>query len=144
MSCLQAALAPTLGLAVGERAERVDFDPYTGDYRVFSLALAVTPSGGETLALELHRHAPGLERRIFPVLSLTVSAPDALGKCAVEALQSDAGLDACALAQWMPSLATIAAALKDGQRPGDRVLQPFLSKRAQVLWAQAPHKGMAS
>lgn len=130
------ALADTLNLAVGERAEMVDVDPASGDYRVFHLGAAATPSGGETLTFELHRQGPGFERRLFNVLSLTLGARGPDGACPVEAFACDAGAGPEDLPHLLPRLARIASALQRRQRPEDALVLSFLSKPAQALWMQ--------
>lgn len=144
MTHLQGTLAMTLGLVAGERVELAHMDPRNGDYRIFSLMLDTAPHGGETLSFELHRQAPGLGRYIFPVLSCTVSAPDAHGQCRIDALESDAAISAYDLSHHLPDIARISASLRNRQRPEERLLQPFLSERGKILWTQPLHEGMAS
>lgn len=144
MTHLQGTLAATLGLAAGERAELAHMDPRNGDYRVFSLMLDAVPQGGETLSLELHRQASGWGRYIFPVLSFTVSAPDAHGHCHIDALASDAVIAARDLPGRLPDIARIATSLRNKQKPEEKIVQSFLSERGKMLWTQPLHEGMAS
>jgi hypothetical protein len=135
------ALAITLNLVVGERAELVDVNPANGDYRVFHLGIAPTPSGGKTLIFELHRQGNSPERRIFNVLSLTIGHADALGLCPVEAFTCNAGLSATDLPHLLPILAKIAAALQERKRPDDALILPLLSKPAQAMWTKSLVEG---
>lgn len=143
------ALTVTLNLAVGERAQLTDIDPATGDYRVFHLGIAATPEGGATLVFELYRQGPGVERRIFSVLSLAIGAPGADGFCPVKAFTCDAGAnpDGFGLAdlpRLLPVLARIAASLQEKQRPEDALVRPLLSKPALALWTQSLAEGGGS
>lgn len=130
------ALAMTLNLAPGERAQLTDFDPITGDYRVFHIGMVTTPMGGETLTFHLHRQAPRFERRLFEVLSLKLSPSDSDGLCNVEAFHCSSGASLADLPDLLPRLAKIVAALQDRKRPEDALLLPLLSEAAQHLWTQ--------
>jgi hypothetical protein len=135
------ALAITLNLAVGERAELADVNPVNGDYRVFHLSIAHTPSGGENLTFELYRQANGPKHLAFNVLSLTIGRPDILGLSPVEAFSCNAGTSVTELPQLLPLLAKIVSALQERKRPDDTLLLTLLSKPAQNLWTKALVEG---
>jgi hypothetical protein len=130
------ALALTLNLAVGERAEMVDFNPVTGDYRAFHLNMAATPAGGEMLTFKLYRQGGGFERRVFSALSLTLGPSGADGLRPVEAFASELGAGVADLPQLLATLARIAAALQEDRRPEDKLVLSFLSAPSQTLWMQ--------
>ena len=138
------AFKAALGLASAERVELADFDPRSGDYRVFHLALNATAEGRHTLHLELHRQAPGFRRRIFPLFLLSLSAVNDRGLCNIELYHCDAILEATELARALPLLAGIGAALREGERPRDELLKPFMSRSAQVLWSKPLPLGNAA
>jgi hypothetical protein len=137
------AFAISLNLALGERAELVDVNPATGDYRVFHVGIVTAPAG-ETLMFELHRQGPGFTRRVFNVLSLTLGHADADGLSTVEAFTCDAGARMDDLPSMLPMLARIISDLQQRKRPQDTLLLPFLSDVSQKLWAQKLPEGVVS
>ena len=139
-----AVFSAMLQLAIGEHAEMVVFDPASGDYRVFSVALEATGNGGMVLEFELHRHGPGYARRMFRVLSLTLGAPGADGKCGLEAMACDSGLRVTEVSHWLPVLGQMVVLLKQRQRPHDALLLPLLSPAAQALWTQPLTQGVVA
>ncbi len=131
------ALSHALGLAVGERAELVDTDAKTGEYRVFYVALEAGSDGGVRLAIELHRQTPQLKHWLFELLAITLGAPSANGLCAMDAFESDATISLAGFPSLLPSLAQMIADIKQGIRPENKLLRPFFSRAAYVRWIES-------
>ncbi len=129
------ALSLTLNLLEGERAQMVDINAASGDYRAFYVGMECAQSGQQSLTFELHRSGPGMDRRLFNVLSFTFGACDVQGMCTLESFTCELGSGPSELPLMLPGLARIVAALQEGKRPDDALILAFLSKPTQILWA---------
>lgn len=138
------AVAQMLHLSSRTQAEMVDFDPRSGDYRVFDLSLSAEEEGSHTLRFALYRQGPGFQRRVFPVFTLTFSAPDAEGLSQIHAFRSDAGMEVGDLMHSLPMIANIGGAIQNKQRPDDAWILPLLSRSAKILWTKVLPKGSAA
>lgn len=135
------ALSRLLNLAIDEQLEWTDFDPHSGDYRVYAIAYTATAEGGSHLSMELHRQGSGFAPRIFPVLEIGCGPVDTQGLAQVAAFQCDAGMRPAEFALCLSWLALTIAALREGKRPHDAWLAPLLSRSATILWEKTLMKG---
>jgi hypothetical protein len=130
------ALAMQLNLSANEKAEFVDVDIATGDYRVFHISRRSRQDGSETLLFELHRQAPGLEHRIFKLLTLELGSVNSQGLRPIHAFRSHMSDNPAVLPGLLPELATIIRYVQQKKRPSDAWLLPFFSISAHILWSK--------
>lgn len=135
------ALSRLLNLPIGGQLEWTDFDPSSGDYRVYAIAYEAMAEGGSRLAMELHRQGPGFAPRIFSVLEISFGPADAQGLAQIADFRCDAGMAPAEFALCLSWLALIIAALREGKRPNDAWLAPLLSRSASILWEKTLMKG---